>query len=136
MVILINIIVSLEQPKVGLQSAPKIQKTSVLHRKYGGAVEDPFGHALFLSCKIHPRVLILLTKHYDFLDGEQHAVGLVHFSLQIPVECTCTVICSSTSVKPQFSLGNTEEQSRSVCTSASLFSSKIHPRVIILLTKQ
>ena len=24
------------------------------------------------------------------MDGEQNALGLVHFSLQIPLECTCT----------------------------------------------
>ena len=24
------------------------------------------------------------------MDGEQNALGLVHFSLQIPLECTCS----------------------------------------------
>ena len=35
-------------------------------------------------------MLILVEKQWYPMDGEQTAFGFVHFSLQIPLECTCT----------------------------------------------
>ena len=42
------------------------------------------------------------------MDGEQNVLGLVHFSLQIPLECTCTAALWPKLIETSFSLRKTD----------------------------
>ena len=42
------------------------------------------------------------------MDGEQNALGFVHFSLQIPLECTCTAALWPKLIETSFFLMKTD----------------------------
>ena len=59
----------------------------------------------FCWSKVHPRVLILFGKQWYSMDWEQNALELIHFSLQIPLECTCTADLCPKLFETLFSIG-------------------------------